>query len=111
MIKEVKTLLSIPADNSDNDTLLNQLITMIEKRILFIINEKTLPKELDWIVVEATIVRFNRIGNEGFTQHSLEGNSSTIQSEDILEPFYDFINDWQQSKKVNVKNPKRLRLL
>lgn len=111
MIDEIKTLLSIPATNTDNDTLLNQIIAMVEKRILFRMNETVLPNELSWIVVEATVIRFNRLGDEGFSQKSLEGNSSTIQSEDILTPFYSYIDEWKESQKETKKNPKRIRFL
>lgn len=46
------------------------------------------PIELEWIVDEATIRRFNRIGSEGMKSESVEGHSVTFDdAEDALAPY------------------------
>lgn len=42
-----------------------------------------IPAELDYIVDEVTIARFNRIGSEGITSESLDGHSATYQDNDF----------------------------
>ena len=41
------------------------------------------PAELEYIVVEVAIIRFNRIGSEGIENHSVEGESQTFTDDDF----------------------------
>lgn len=43
----------------------------------------TVPTELDYIVEELTIMRFNRIGSEGMQSESMDGHSATYAETDL----------------------------
>ena len=52
---------------------------------------ETTPAELEYIIVEVAIIRFNRIGSEGISSHSVEGESQTFTDND----FKSYSNDIQ----------------
>ena len=59
----------------------------ISERLLHRIKDTEVPLELEYIVDEATIRRFNRIGSEGMKSESVEGHSVTYIDGDELEPY------------------------
>ena len=59
----------------------------IAERLLHRIKETEIPLGLEYIVEEATIRRFNRIGSEGMKSESVEGHSVTYLDEDELGPY------------------------
>ena len=80
------------AGNFDNDELLNEIIEITEYKILNYINKKTLPEELEFILIELVISRFNKIGSEGFSSESTDGKS--ISYEDDFENYKQYLDDY-----------------
>lgn len=61
---------------------------MVEQRVLVLlpsygINVDVVPKELDYIIDELTIQRYNRIGSEGMKVESSEGYSTTYVEDEL----------------------------
>ena len=52
------------------------------------------PEELAYIVDEVSIARFNRIGSEGASSHTVEGESISWSEGDDFAGFEEEINDW-----------------
>ena len=100
ILEDVK--LSIDVDNDLSDDLLNSLINRTEKAILSYIHTKTMPEELEWILVEAVIVRVGMIGNESVLSESLEGLSATYKS-DPLQDFYKYLDLWKYDNQSDTK--------
>ena len=88
MINKIKILLGI----TDNDELLNEIIEITEYKILNYINKKTLPEELEFILIELVISRFNKIGSEGFSSESTDGKN--ISYEDDFENYKQYLDDY-----------------
>ena len=42
-----------------------------------------IPEALAYIVVEVAVARFNRIGSEGMSSHSVEGESISFSDDDF----------------------------
>ena len=64
------------------------IYSKIAERLLHRLETTEVPIELEYIVDEATIRRFNRIGSEGMKSESVEGHSITFDdSEDPLAPY------------------------
>ncbi|WP_125606734.1 phage head-tail connector protein [Lapidilactobacillus bayanensis] len=105
-LEQIKTLLGI--DNTDQDTSLNTVISLIESRLASKIGKDYVPDELQYIVVEASISRFNRINDEGKTSATENEVSATWQTDD-LAPFASDIEDW--ISKNNAENAHRVRFL
>ena len=59
----------------------------IAERLLIRLGETKVPLSLEYVVDEATIRRFNRIGSEGMKSESVEGHSVTYIDGDELAPY------------------------
>lgn len=64
-----------------DDAQLNVIYQQTEKRLLGKLKRSltdiiAVPDELDYVVDEVTIARFNRIGSEGMSSESVEGRSA-----------------------------------
>src|SRR5699024_12549456 len=83
-LETVKTLTGV-----DNEQI-TAIYTMYEKR-LFSRLEKSLlevieiPEELEYVLTECTIARFNRIGSAGMESESMEGHTAKYVDKDISD--------------------------
>ena len=78
-LKRLRIILGV--DNQDD--LLLEILRITEERILAYTGFRDIPDDLQWLLVELAAQRFNRIGSEGFSSESVDGNSVS----------YDTIND------------------
>ena len=74
---------SLTGDNPQVETIYNA----IAERLLIRLDETEIPLSLEYVVDEATIRRFNRIGSEGMKSESVEGHSVTYIDGDELAPY------------------------
>lgn len=88
LLNRIKTLLQI----QDNDELIHEIVEITKEKILNYINEKELPIELEFVLVEMAISRFNKIGSEGFASESTDGKS--ISYEDDFENYKTYLDDY-----------------
>lgn len=102
VIDKIKTLLGLKYNNQDD--LLDVIIENTEQALCFKLSADEVPKELNYVLVEVAIKRFNRLKNEGMTSYSQEGESITFNSSD----FNDFNSDIQQWRADNNKNERSL---
>lgn len=97
MLREEKLRLLLLGDKEDSssDDLITALIEIAEARFLLLAHricrrlgikrlEKP-PDDLQWIINEVVIRRFNRIGSEGLLSHAVEGESLTFSADDFLD--------------------------
>ena len=83
-LETVKTLTGV-----DNEQI-TAIYSMYEKR-LFSRLEKSLlevveiPTELEYILTECTIARFNRIGSEGMESESMDGHTAKYGDKDLSD--------------------------
>lgn len=57
-----------------------------------------IPEQLSYIVTEVCISRFNKIGSEGLTSHTVEGESMRW-SDDDFAPYAGEIQDYLNAQK------------
>ena len=88
LLNRIKTLLGIP----DNDELIYEITELTKSKILNYINEVELPLELEFVLVELTIQRYNRIGSEGIASESVDGKS--VSYEDMFENYKPYLDDY-----------------
>ena len=60
LLNRVKVLLGI--SSNDNTELLNEIIELTKSKILNYIDKTELPKELEFVLIELSIQRYNKIG-------------------------------------------------
>ncbi|WP_056979710.1 phage head-tail connector protein [Companilactobacillus nodensis] len=90
----------------DSDTTLKAVIELIKARLLNLIDADKVPDELSYIVVDASISRFNRISDEGKTSSGENEVSATWQVDD-LAPFLDDIDRWNVKHSTTGKGKVR----
>ncbi|KAF0500076.1 hypothetical protein GBP19_04030 [Pediococcus acidilactici] len=94
--KNLKTMLSIDEDDTSHDTRLNQILSMESNRLKNKLHRKAsedVPDELNYILIEVSIRRFNLLKNEGMTGYSQEGENFTFE-DDEFDDFLDDIENW-----------------
>lgn len=75
MIERVKVLLSL--NDEQQDPILNEIIENIKSHLKVELGKDSIPTELNFIVVELAVKRFNRIGSEGMKSESVEGHNTS----------------------------------
>lgn len=83
---------------------------LTEQRLKALIKRDTVPAELDYIVTEVTLRRYNKIGLEGITSYSQEGLTEQFDMNDF-EPFMDDINAWLDDNEEPMKTKYKVRFL
>ena len=102
-LQRIKTMLNI----TNQDSLIEEIFYITTQKILSIISEDVVPTELEWIIIELTIERFNRIGSEGMHSESVDGKSITYNDNDIAK-YMTYINNYIY--KNNIKRNDGWRL-
>lgn len=92
MLDNLKLLLGI--DDDSRDDLLQAILTETASRLsLRFLSGASVPEALEYIVVAVSVVRYNRIGSEGMTSQSVEGESLNFNDDDFA-PYIDDIAGW-----------------
>lgn len=107
VLDDVKVLLDI--EEADLDNKLGLIIRNAERQVLSYLPSGTefVPEALEYVVCEMAVTRFNRLGNEGMSSYSQEGESITYG--DDISPYLAAIEAWNRMQKENTKG--RMRFL
>lgn len=95
VVSEVKVLLGIK--DTLQDEVLDLIVRNTSTRVNALLGTIEVPAELDYILIEVAVTRFNRLGSEGYSQDNLEGHSITFNGDD-LAPYRDDINAYIKNK-------------
>ena len=71
--------------------------SMTRDRLTILLGGLTIPEELEYIVTEVSVKRFNRIGSEGATSHNVEGETLSWASNDDFNDYLDDINKYLET--------------
>lgn len=95
MLNQILILLGLDSPTQAMTDKLETIIGMTEQRLAFLLGIPVngIPTELSYIVVEVTIARFNRIGSEGVSSHTVQGESLSWTDDDF-KPYMDDIQGW-----------------
>lgn len=83
ILADVKTMLGISANDTDIDSKLDLIIRLTSSRLRVLLGGVDIPESLEYIVTEVSIIRFNKIGSEGLSTHSVEGESLSFSDDDF----------------------------
>ena len=108
MLEELKVFLGIQESDTSLDSKLNLILAGTRSRLKALLGGQDPPEELNYIITEVSVIRFNRIGSEGFSSHSVEGESPTF-AEDDFAGYRDDIQAWLNNQKDAKKG--RVRFL
>lgn len=102
MLDKLKIILGIASDDDSLDEKLTLIISLVTARLTLLLGGIEPPEEMDHIILEVAAIRFNRIGSEGMTSHTVEGESLTFNDDDFSQ-FEDEISAWLDEQKETKK--------
>lgn len=108
MLEKLKLLLGIEVIDKSLDDKLLLILSTVTARLSLLIGGDYPPESMDHIILEVAVIRFNRIGSEGMSTHTVEGESLTFADSDF-DGFQDEIRAFLESKKENARG--RLQFL
>lgn len=103
MLDEIKVLLSIT--DTEQDALLKLLIKDSKQRILTILNGvnvlyNTVPTSLEYIVVDVTLKRFNKLEDEGSTT-SKNGDFTIVWEKNFLDEHKSILESYRNKASLS----------
>ncbi|QSB50772.1 phage head-tail connector protein [Leuconostoc falkenbergense] len=110
-LSDLKTMLQIK-DNKRDD-ILNLIIKNTTQALSFKLGLKAsvpIPDDLDYIALEVSVKRYNRLANEGMSSYTQEGQSITFSANDFDE-FANDIDAWKDENGVKDNNSGRFLFL
>lgn len=93
MLNKILILLGLDNPTEAIEDKVETIMELTEQRLALMIGQSVIPEALSYIVVEVTISRFNRIGSEGTSSHSVQGETLTWTDDDF-KPYLDDIQAW-----------------
>ena len=81
MLNKIKLMLGI--NDNDIDDRLNLIVSNATSRVKMLLGGIEPPAELEYIIIDVAVARFNRIGSEGLTSHTVEGESLAFCEDDF----------------------------
>ncbi|MYL56196.1 phage head-tail adapter protein [Virgibacillus halodenitrificans] len=98
-LQEVKVLTGTKEDNLQDDVIAI-LIKNAESRLKIWLKKHAgldaIPSELQFIITEMVVARFNRLGSEGMKSDSVEGHAITF-NEDDFAAYTDVLNSYKKN--------------
>lgn len=106
MLNDLKLLLGISSEDTSRDALLLKIIAMVTARLTLLLGGIEPPEEMDHIILDVSVIRFNRIGSEGMTGHTVEGESLNFSDDDFAQ-YNDEIRAWLDEQKTATRGKVR----
>lgn len=108
MLNDLKMLLGIAKDDTTLDEKLKLIIETATARLTLLLGGIEPPETMEHIILEAAVIRFNRIGSEGLASHTVEGESLSFSNGDF-DAFADEIQAFLETQKGSARG--RVRFL
>lgn len=106
MLDNLKMLVGIEAEDTDRDRLLILIIEHTTARLKRLLGGIEPPEDMQYIIVEVSVIRYNKIGSEGLTSHSVEGVSLNFTDDDFSgfkDDIQAFLDSQKESKRGRVR--------
>lgn len=104
MLDNLKMMLGI--EDEDQDVKLTLILSNTKSRLKLLLGGIEPPEDMNHIVLDVAIMRFNRIGSEGLASHSVEGESLTFSDHDF-DGFANEIQAWLDSQNESTRGKVR----
>lgn len=106
MLSDLKMLLGFDLSETDIDAKLQLIISGATARLKLLLGGMEPPASLHYIILEASVIRFNKIGSEGLASHSVEGESQHFNDNDFagfMDDIQAFLDTQKDSKRGKVR--------
>lgn len=106
MLNDLKMMLGLSRFDNDLDDKLELIIANTKARLKLLLGGIEPPESMNHIILEVAIIRFNRIGSEGMTSHSVEGESYSFTDGDF-NGYSDEIQSFLDAQKDSTRGKVR----
>ena len=106
MLSDLKMLLGFDLSETDMDAKLQLIISGATARLKTLLGGMEPPASLNYIILEASVIRFNKIGSEGLAIHTVEGESQHFTDNDFacfMDDIQAFLDTQKDSKRGKVR--------
>lgn len=110
MLEQILLLLGLDNPTTAMQDRVETIMALTEQRLLLMLGQSVVPEALSYVVVEVTIARFNRIGSEGLSSHSVQSETMTW-SDDDFKPYLNDIQTWLDAQEDPLTNRGRVRFI
>lgn len=101
MLVDMKRMLGLSEnENEELDEKLCWILEATRARLKVLLGGIDPEKDLDYIITEVAIIRYNRIGSEGFQSHTVEGENIGFLSSDF-DAYMDDIQAYKDAKNID----------
>lgn len=98
MLNQILILLGLVNPTNAIRDKVETIMELTEQRLMLMLGQSTIPEALSYIVVEVTVARYNRIGSEGTSSHTVQGESLTWNDDDF-KPYLEDIQAWLNAQE------------
>lgn len=109
-LDDLKLLLGIADEDATLDDKLLLILNASRSRLKLLLGGLEPPDTLDYIILDVASMRFNRLGSEGLSSHSVEGESLAFASNDFAG-YMDDIQAYLDSLESEDTTKGRVRFL
>lgn len=106
MLQKIKTLLGVT--DALQDDVINLIIENVNSHLSILLG-KPVPEELEFITIEISIRRFQRLGSEGMKSELIEGHR--VDFYDLKDEFIPYMAIIEASKDIQPVEPSRGKVL
>lgn len=99
MLNNILKILGISSTNTEKVALVELLIEQSKAKVCAYIDSTTVPAELNFIIIELTIDRYNKVGSEGLASESIEGIQYSYATSFELEPYAAYLDKYVNKSK------------
>lgn len=97
-MEDLLELLDLQDAGDEQRKKLQTIMDITSDRLKVKLGTDKVPSKLSYIVTEVSIIRFNRIGSEGFSSHTVAGESQSFSGDDF-SPYESDIQAWIDENK------------
>ena len=102
MLEDLKRMLGLTDQKDEElDEKLNWILDAARARLKVLLGGIEPGDDLNYIITEVSIVRYNRIGSDGFQSHTVEGESVGFLSSDF-DAYMDDIQAYKDQKNLDI---------
>ena len=106
MLEDLKLLLGISEEDKTLDPKLNLILSSTTSRLKALLGGQEPPENLEYIIIDVAVIRYNKIGSEGLSSHSVEGETLSFSDDDFAgyrEDIQAYLDSQKNSKKGRVR--------
>lgn len=91
--------------DEDKQPLVEEIISLVATPVLLYLGIEELPVELEYIVIELAVARYNRIGAEGYLEEKNDNVQNKFYETPEIERYYPALDRWKEAnlQKETVK--------